>query len=79
LLNLGVPGDFARTPWADRVRVTDATYTGMWELPVLGAVTAPTAVVVRPDGYVAWVGEADPTHAGLYEALSTWFGPPPAA
>ncbi len=64
-------------PWADRVRLIDAEYVGPWELPVLGAVAAPTAVVIRPDGYVAWVGGA--THAGLPEALGTWFGPPAAA
>jgi 3-(3-hydroxy-phenyl)propionate hydroxylase len=73
LLNLGEPGGFDITPWADRVQLIDATYEGEWELPVLGAVTAPTAVLVRPDGYVAWVGEsADP---GLPDALNTWFGP----
>jgi 3-(3-hydroxy-phenyl)propionate hydroxylase len=77
LLNLGVPGGFDITPWADRVQVIDATYRGMWELPVLGAVTAPTAVLIRPDGYVAWVG--DLTHPGLPDALTTWFGPPTAA
>jgi 3-(3-hydroxy-phenyl)propionate hydroxylase len=77
LLNLGVPGGFDITPWADRVQVIDATYRGMWELPVLGAVTAPTAVLIRPDGYVAWVGEL--THPGLPAALTTWFGPPTAA
>jgi hypothetical protein len=53
------PGGFDITPWADRVQVIDATYGGRWELPVLGAVTAPTAVLMRPDGYVAWVGEGD--------------------
>jgi 3-(3-hydroxy-phenyl)propionate hydroxylase len=57
----------------------DATYAGRWELPVLGAVTAPTAVLIRPDGYVAWVGEGDRTHLGLHDALTTWFGPPTAA
>jgi hypothetical protein len=41
---------------------------------VLGAVAAPSAVLVRPDGYVAWVG--DGTDSGLTEALTTWFGPP---
>jgi hypothetical protein len=55
----------------------DATYEGSWELPVLGVVTAPSAVLIRPDGYVAWVGE--PTDAGLADALTTWFGPPAAA
>jgi 3-(3-hydroxy-phenyl)propionate hydroxylase len=74
LLNLGEPGGFDITPWVDRVQVIDAKYGGPWELPVLGAVTAPTAVLIRPDGYVGWVG--DPTHAGLPEALTTWFGPP---
>jgi hypothetical protein len=77
LLNLGEPGGFDITPWADRVQVIDAEYGGRWELPVLGAVTAPTAVLIRPDGYVAWVG--DRTHLGLPDALTTWFGPPPAA
>jgi AAA ATPase domain len=50
---------------------------GEMELPVLGAVTAPTAVLIRPDGYVAWVG--DRTQLGLPEALTTWFGAPAAA
>jgi 2-polyprenyl-6-methoxyphenol hydroxylase-like FAD-dependent oxidoreductase len=77
LLNLGEPGGFDITPWADRVQLIDATYGGTWELPVLGAVTAPTAVLIRPDGYVAWVG--DGTHLGLPDALTTWFGPPTAA
>ena len=77
LLNLGEPGGVAITPWRDRVRVVDAEYTGKWELPALGAVTAPTAVLIRPDGYVAWVG--DLTQVGLVDALTTWFGEPTAA
>jgi 2-polyprenyl-6-methoxyphenol hydroxylase-like FAD-dependent oxidoreductase len=77
LLNLGEPGSFDITPWADRVQLIDASYKGEWELPVLGVITAPTAVLIRPDGYVAWVG--DRTHRGLPEALTTWFGPPAAA
>jgi 3-(3-hydroxy-phenyl)propionate hydroxylase len=74
LLNVGEPGGFDIGPWADRVQPIDAEYAGLWELPVLGAVTAPTAVLIRPDGYVAWVGEG--THLGLTDALTTWFGPP---
>lgn len=74
LLNFGTPGDLDITPWADRVQLVDASYSGTWELPVLGAVSAPTAVLVRPDGYVAWVGEGG--RQGLAEALTTWFGPP---
>jgi 2-polyprenyl-6-methoxyphenol hydroxylase-like FAD-dependent oxidoreductase len=77
LLNLGEPGAFDITPWVDRVRTIDATCVGPWELPVFGAVTAPTAVVIRPDGYVGWVGSG--TDLGLQNALSTWFGPPAAA
>ncbi|MGH2700339.1 MAG: FAD-dependent monooxygenase [Actinomycetota bacterium] len=76
LLNLDEPGGFDITPWADRVQLIDAEYDGTWELPALGAVTAPTAVLIRPDGYVAWVG--DPTQPGLADALTTWFGPPAA-
>ena len=72
LLNLGEPGGFDITPWADRVQLIDAEYDGVWELPVLGVVTAPTAVLIRPDGYVAWVG--DGTDGGLRDALTTWFG-----
>src|SRR5256885_12239083 len=77
LLNLGEPGGFDIAPWADRVQLIDAEYVGVWELPVLGAVTAPTAVVIRPDGYVAWVG--DRTQLGLPAGLTTWFGPPTPA
>jgi 3-(3-hydroxy-phenyl)propionate hydroxylase len=74
LLNLGVPASFDITPWADRVQLIDAAYDGPWELPVLGVVSPPTAVLIRPDGYVAWAGQ--PADPGLDEALSTWFGPP---
>ena len=77
LLNFGEPGGFDITPWADRVKVVDAKYVGAWELPVLGAIPAPTAVLIRPDGYVAWV--SDLTQSGLADALTTWFGPPVAA
>jgi 2-polyprenyl-6-methoxyphenol hydroxylase-like FAD-dependent oxidoreductase len=76
LLNVGQSGGFDITPWADRVQLIDASYQGKWELPVIGVVGAPTAVLIRPDGYVAWVG--DGTHLGLRDALATWFGPPAA-
>jgi 2-polyprenyl-6-methoxyphenol hydroxylase-like FAD-dependent oxidoreductase len=75
LLNLGEPG-LDITPWTDRVQSIDASYEGEWELPVLGAIAAPTAILIRPDGYVAWVG--DGTDLGLTDALTTWFGPPTA-
>jgi len=74
LLNLGAPGGFDITPWADRVQLIDAEYAGPWDLPAIGAVAAPAAVLIRPDGYVAWVG--DRTQPDLADALTTWFGPP---
>jgi 2-polyprenyl-6-methoxyphenol hydroxylase-like FAD-dependent oxidoreductase len=74
LLNLGEPGGFDITPWADRVQLIDARYVGTWVLPAIGTVAAATAVLVRPDGYVAWVG--DRAQFGLADALTTWFGPP---
>ena len=74
LLNLGHGQRFDLSPWAGRVRLTDAEYDGPWELPVLGVVAAPTGVLIRPDGYVAWVG--DRSDLGLSEALSAWFGAP---
>jgi 2-polyprenyl-6-methoxyphenol hydroxylase-like FAD-dependent oxidoreductase len=77
LLDLGDPGGFDIAPWADRVQLVEGSYTGEWELPVLGAVTAPTAVLIRPDGYVAWIG--GPADAGLPDALTSWFGAPTAA
>ena len=74
---LDEPGAFDITPWASRVQLIDGKYDGEWELPALGLVPAPAAVLIRPDGYVAWVG--DQTRQGLADALTTWFGPPAAA
>jgi 2-polyprenyl-6-methoxyphenol hydroxylase-like FAD-dependent oxidoreductase len=74
LLNFGEPGRLDITPWADRVQSLDARYEGPWELPAIGQVAPPAAILIRPDGYVAWVG--DETGGGLAEALTTWFGPP---
>ena len=72
LLNLGAPGGFDISPWANRVRLVDAKHAGVWELPVLGEIAAPPAVVIRPDGHVAWAGDLmDPE---LPQALATWFG-----
>jgi 3-(3-hydroxy-phenyl)propionate hydroxylase len=73
LLNFGEPGRFDVRPWADRVKRVDATYDGAWELPVIGEVDAPVAVLIRPDGYVAWTG--DLTDPELSSSLSTWLGP----
>lgn len=75
LLDLGGQRRVDVTPWP-RVRSVDAECAGPWELPVLGEVPAPEAVLVRPDGHVAWVGR--PTEPDLVEALTTWFGAPRA-
>jgi 2-polyprenyl-6-methoxyphenol hydroxylase-like FAD-dependent oxidoreductase len=77
LLNLGARGDIDIAHWSDRVRLVDAIYGGAWELPAIGTVTAPKAVLVRPDGHVAWVG--DGTDRGLVDAMTMWFGAPAAA
>jgi 3-(3-hydroxy-phenyl)propionate hydroxylase len=73
LLNLGAPGSIDIAPWSDRVQLIDASYSGTWALPLVGQVAAPSAVLIRPDGHVAWVG--DGTDSGLNNALTTWFGP----
>ena len=72
LLNLGAPGDFDMSPWVDRVRMVDATYDGGWELPILGEVPAPPAVLIRPDGHVAWIGDLTDPYLG--RAVEKWFG-----
>jgi 2-polyprenyl-6-methoxyphenol hydroxylase-like FAD-dependent oxidoreductase len=74
LLNLGERGGIDIAPWTDRVQSVDATYVGPWEVPALGPIPAPAAVLIRPDGYVAWAQESG--LAGLTDALTTWFGPP---
>jgi 3-(3-hydroxy-phenyl)propionate hydroxylase len=72
LINFAGPGSLDIIAWSDRVETVDATYHGSWELPVLGDVSIPTAVLVRPDGYVAWV--AGGSEQTLPVALATWFG-----
>jgi len=73
LINFAAPGRFDIAPWADRIALIDARYAGTWELPALGTVAAPAAVLIRPDGYVAWID--DGMQQGLTDALATWFGP----
>jgi hypothetical protein len=77
LLNLAEPGGFDISPWADRVRLTEARPVGAWELPVVGEVEAPAAVLIRPDGHVAWAG--DLIDRRLPHTIETWFGPATAA
>lgn len=77
LLNLGEPDTFDIAQWSDRVQLVYAKYDGPWELPGFGTVTPPSAVLIRPDGYVAWVG--DGTQTGLGDAVTKWFSPAAAA
>ncbi|MCQ4212553.1 FAD-dependent monooxygenase [Streptomyces longispororuber] len=65
--------------WADRVDVVEArSEADHWSVPVIGEVPAPAALLVRPDGHVAWAAAPDgpPGRAALRTALTTWFGPP---
>jgi len=73
LLNFGDRGGLDISPWANRIQFLDVQYDGAWELPTTGSVIAPDAVLIRPDGHVAWVGDA--TRQGLNAALTMWFGP----
>jgi hypothetical protein len=73
LLDFGKTSGFDIAPWADRINLVEADYHGAWELPSIGQVAAPKAVLVRPDGHVAWVG--DESQHGLAETLTRWFGP----
>ena len=77
LLNLGEPGGLDIAPWGNRVRLVDARHEGVWELPIIGEVAAPPAVLIRPDGHLAWAG--DLTDPELPRALATWFGTPAPA
>jgi 3-(3-hydroxy-phenyl)propionate hydroxylase len=76
LLTLTGPVGFDITPWAPRVQMVEARHVGACELPVIGQVSAPAAVLIRPDGHVAWAG--DPTDPALPVALDTWFAGPTA-
>ena len=72
LLQLGQADELDVARRSPHVHVVRASHSGRWELPVVGEVAAPMAVLIRPDGYVAWVG--DGTDAGLHDVLTTWFG-----
>jgi 3-(3-hydroxy-phenyl)propionate hydroxylase len=72
LLNFGARGSVDVGRWSDRVQLIDVEYSGNWELPAIGTVNPPAAVLIRPDGHVAWVG--DGTQAGLAGAMTKWFG-----
>lgn len=75
LVTFASHASFSIAGWEDRVRRVEARYAGVWELPLLGRVATPSAVLIRPDGYVAWVGEDATAVDALSRALTTWFGP----
>ena len=72
LLDFGGAGALRTDGWNDRVKRVAATCGAECELPVIGAVPLPPAVLIRPDGHVAWTGDED----GLADALATWCGRP---
>ncbi|MGA8115974.1 MAG: FAD-dependent monooxygenase [Actinocatenispora sp.] len=63
--------------WADRVDLVRADCpAARWALPVVGEVDAVPALLVRPDGHVAWVAtDGARDDDGLRAALTTWCGP----
>ncbi|MET9857198.1 FAD-dependent oxidoreductase [Streptomyces sp. NPDC006450] len=68
LLDVGGTGVRVPAGWADRV-------TAVAGDPEPGSLPGePGAVLVRPDGHVAWVGRRGDGD-GLAEALDRWFGP----
>lgn len=77
LLYFGETGRIDIAPWADRVKTVDANHVDRCVLPVLGTVSVPPAVLIRPDGHVAWAGAG--TDPALRDALALWFGPAAAA
>jgi 3-(3-hydroxy-phenyl)propionate hydroxylase len=72
LLDLDTTSHVDPSPWSERVKHIVGTCPGPWELPIVGAVETPSALLIRPDGYVAWAGTG--TDDGLRDALTTWFG-----
>ncbi len=59
-------------PGSDRVQRVSALCDAPWDLPVIGRVPTPDAVLLRPDGYVAWAGSLDDER--LRDAMGFWFG-----
>jgi 3-(3-hydroxy-phenyl)propionate hydroxylase len=61
--------------WAGRVTTVSATNTtAPWTLPDATTIPAPTALFIRPDGYVAWISDGTPDLADLHETITAWCG-----
>ncbi|MEV6731507.1 MULTISPECIES: FAD-dependent monooxygenase [unclassified Streptomyces] len=63
--------------WADRVDLVEArSEDDQWAVPAIDQVPAPAALLIRPDGHVAWACDGGaPDTSALRTALTTWFGP----
>lgn len=72
LLDLAGPAPIDLSPWGGRIHRVEAEHGPSCELPVIGEVELPPAVLIRPDGHVGWAGH--PADPGLASALTTWCG-----
>jgi 3-(3-hydroxy-phenyl)propionate hydroxylase len=72
VLNFSAPGRLDASRSDDRARVVDARAVGAWKLPVIGVVDAPSALLIRPDGHVAWMEGF--SESSLSDALARWCG-----
>ncbi|MFI1018254.1 FAD-dependent monooxygenase [Streptomyces sp. NPDC020965] len=64
--------------WADRVDLVEArSVQDHWPVPSRGDIAAPAALLIRPDGHVAWASATSGAWdtSALRTALATWFGP----
>ena len=61
--------------WADRVTIEQVTFPETWRIPVTGEVASPRAVLVRPDGYIAWIDDGS-GGTDIKHCLKFWFGEP---
>ncbi|MFI6985419.1 FAD-dependent monooxygenase [Embleya sp. NPDC050154] len=80
LLDLRGSAEVAATAksWADRVDLVEArSEDDHWPVPIVGEIPAPAALLIRPDGHVAWAADTagTPDTSALRTALATWFGP----
>jgi hypothetical protein len=73
LLDLTADGTLAAKAhgWKDRVDIVTASAADG-----AGPAPAPAGLLVRPDGYVAWVAASAGDADSLSQALTTWFGSP---
>lgn len=71
LLNFDQPAHLNIRRWAHRVTAVNVRGDRTWTLPILGEIAAPAAVLVRPDGYIAWIG--DHRAIDLDDTLNRWF------